>query len=176
MDTTATYVAHMVNTMKARLAWIDTVAFIGRQDPTGVITNRDEDNLGIDDTEGNKMYVRYTGDDHTYKRADRPKTSRPTKEVTASLRLVFIHKCENDDEIERAIQNEMELAPFAQGAPKYHVNVQKSSKDKQGIFNDETKQGTTANLSHQLMRFDFTITYDRVVNPDPDCIPTCRGC
>jgi hypothetical protein len=161
--------------LKNRLEWVDQIKWLARKDPTSVITDGREW-MGLNDKLGNNGYFRYFGMyDHEYSSAKL--VSAKTDMVTATIRFVFMHKCENEDELEMSLWNELTLAPFRNGSPEYKVQVTRSSKDKQGIFLDETdaEQGST-DLAWNLMAFDLKVSYKVVMNTDPNCIPKCDEC
>ena len=173
--TTQKCVENIAEHLKFRLEWVDQIKWLARKDPTSVITDGREW-MGFNDKLGNNGYFRYAGMyDHEYQRVKL--TSAHADEVTASLMFVFMQKCENEDELEQALWNELTLAPFRNGAPEYKVQVTRSSKDKQGIYLDETdaEQGTT-DLAWNLMSFDFKLSYKVVVTKETDCIPKCDEC
>ena len=87
----------------AKLPFVKGVKQIARQDPTGIITKEGpEEWAGIDDAEDGRLYIRFRdGWDRLF--TDGRMISGENLQVTDRMRGVFMHYCENEHEIARAL-------------------------------------------------------------------------
>ena len=176
METTKDFVEAVLDSVVNRLSFINSTRFIGRQDPTGVIIENNEW-AGLNDTAGNLLYVRYRDDiDHEYEAPERRLTSQPEQVVIARLRGVLMHTCTNEDDIERALWNELMIAPHLVAPGEFHIRVLRTSKDKQAVFMQETGKEETTDTKWSLLAVDFDLAYKVIANRDVNCLPACDVC
>lgn len=173
--TTQDYIEDILDSVVSRLSFVNSTKFIGRKDPSGVITENNEF-AGLNDTAGNLLYVRYRDDiDHEYEAPERRLSSQPTQLVVARLRGVLMHLCVNEDDIEFALWNELSIAPRLAKLD-CTIRVLRTSKDKQAIYDMETDDETTTDTKWGLLAVDFDLLYHRVATSDASCLPACDVC
>lgn len=173
--TTRDYIEALLDSVVSRLSFVNSTKFIGRQDPSGVITENNEW-AGLNDTAGNLLYVRYRDDiDHEYEAPERRLSSQPSQLVVARLRGVLMHTCTNVDDLEFALWNELLIAPRLTKQD-VAVRVHRTSKDKQAIYENETGEEATTDTKWNLLAVDFDLLYHRVATTDAACLPACDVC
>lgn len=159
----------------AKLPFVKGVKQIARQDPTGIITKEGpEEWAGIDDAEDGRLYIRFRdGWDRLF--TDGRMISGENLQVTDRMRGVFMHYCENEHEIARALT--FGILHSVNHSLRYHVRLRTSSTDRQYIYKQETRREEGMKDDRlRLIMIDFDITYRDTMELTPECLPICRVC
>ena len=168
-------ISDMAAQLMAALPFVKEVKHIARQDPTGILTKENpEEWAGIDDRNEGRLYIRFRdGWDESVENGSL--ISAANMKVTARMRGVFMHRCDNELPIARFLA--FGILNCENHALRYSVRVRNKSTDRQFIYAQETKRDDGMKDDRlRLIMVDFDVTYKDALLTTPECVPECDVC
>ena len=152
------------------------VRSLGRKMKEGEIQIIDtETYAGPDDTVGNYAYIRFrdVSNEHTFS-VVKGYTSEPAIEVRAHLRIVAVHKCRNESELQTAMLSALLIAVPTQ-TNMFRVVPISGSQRGQTLLAEETRKEADFLQSARLCAIDFDLIYNLSAG-ESACNFHCDGC